>query len=107
MTLAELYTKLNSGTFTGKVAYNAFPVGEAPSLPYICIVCTSTDNFGADNKVYFKRQNVNIELYTELKDPTTESAIESVLDSNEVFYEATDTYLDDERCFERIYEIEV
>ena len=106
MTLAGLYTLLNS-KFPGKVCYNAFPETEAPNMPFICIVATNTDNFGADNKVYFKRQNVDIELYTKTKDPTTEGTLETALDTAGIFYNATDTYLDDERCFERIYEIEV
>lgn len=106
MTLAGLYTLLNTA-FPNKVAYNAFPVNEAPALPFICIVATETDNFGADNGVYFKRQHVDIELYTKTKDPTTEGTLEAALDGAKIFYNATDSYLDDERCFERVYEIEV
>ena len=106
MTLAELYTLLNRA-FPNKVAYNAFPVGEAPAMPFICIVCTDTDNFGADNAVYFKRQRVDIELYTENKDISSATALENVLDGAKIFYDATDEYIVDERCFERRYEIEV
>lgn len=105
MTLEALYTLLNSGIFVGKVAYNAFP--EKTVMPYICIVATNTENFGADNRVYQKRQNVDIELYTKTKDPTTEGTLEGILDGAGIFYNASDTYLDDEKCFERIYEIEV
>lgn len=106
MKLNELYTLLN-GAFQGKVAYDSFPVGEVPPMPYICIVELNSDNFGADNKVFFKRKNVDIELYTKYKDPVTEEALETVLDSAGIFYECSDTYLDDEKCYERIYEIEV
>ena len=106
MTLDGLYTLLNT-SFSGKVAYNAFPENEAPVMPFICIVATNTDNFGADNQVFFKRQKVDIELYTKAKDPTTEGTLEGVLDRAGLFYNASDTYLDDEKCFERIYEIEV
>lgn len=106
MTLEKLYTLLNT-QFPGKVCYNAFPESEAPAMPFICIVATNTDNFGADNQVYFKRQRVDIELYTKYKDPTTEGALEGVLDGAGLFYNASDTYIEDEKCFERIYEIEV
>lgn len=106
MTLEGLYTLLNT-TFQGKVCYNAFPEGEAPAMPFICIVATNTDNFAADNQVYHKRQRVDIELYTKRKDLTTEGTLENVLDGAGIFYNASDTYLDDEKCFERIYEIEV
>ena len=106
MTLAELYTVLDTA-FQGKVCYNAFPEKSVPLMPYICIVETNTQNFGADNKVYFKRKMADVELYTKTKDLTTESTLENALDNAGIFYNATDTYLDDERCFERIYEIEV
>ena len=106
MTLAELYTLLDT-KFKDKVCYNAFPKNEVPLMPYICIVATNTDNFGADNQVYHKRQNVDIELYTTTKDPVTEGTLEGALDKAGIFYNASDTYLDDEKCFERIYEIEV
>lgn len=106
MTLSELYTALES-SFRDRVVYNAFPIGTVTSMPYICIVCTNTENFGADDKVYYKRQNVNIELYTDKKDLAAEGIVESVLDNAGIFYNASDTYIDDEKCFERIYEIEV
>lgn len=106
MTLAELYTILDRA-FPNKVAYSAFPEKEAPEMPFLCIVETSTDNFGADNKVFHKRHNVDIELYTKIKDLNTELLLENTLDAVPIFYNASDTYLDDEKCFERIYEIEV
>ena len=37
MTLAELYTMLNSiEAFTNKVTYRMWQAGEVPALPYIC-----------------------------------------------------------------------
>lgn len=106
MTLEGLFRLLDN-VLTGKVTYNAFPVNDVPKMPYVCIVELSSDNFGADNKVYYKRKNVDVELYTEKKDRATEELIENALDEAGIFYETTDTYLDDEKCFERIYEIEV
>lgn len=108
MTLAEIYTLLNGVTgFAGKVVYEAWPENEAPELPFICYLETSSDNFGADNKVYYKRKNVQIELYSKRKDGTSEAAIEAALDDAGIFYNSSDVYLDDEKCHERIYEIEV
>ena len=104
--LDELFSLLN-GAFQGKVTYNAFPKNKVPNMPYICIVELNSDNFGADNKVYFKRKNVDIELYTEYKDPATEELLEGVLDGAGIFYESADTYIEDEKCFERVYSIEV
>ena len=33
------------------VAYRAFPVGNAPPLPFICYLFSSTNNFNADDVV--------------------------------------------------------
>lgn len=108
MTLAELYTKLNGITgFDKKVAYRAFPVGDAPELPYICYQATQTDNFNADNAVYEVIQGVDVELYTENKDLTSEAAIESMLDTAEIPWEKYEEYLDDENCYMITYEIEI
>ena len=108
MTLTELYTALTGITgFQKKVVYRAWPVGEAPALPFICYLVEGSDNFGADDRVYKDITRVRIELYSENKDTTSESAIESLLDSLYIYWEKDETYIDDERCYEIIYSIEV
>jgi hypothetical protein len=108
MTLTELYTALTGITgFQKKVVYRAWPVGEAPALPFICYLVEGSDNFGADDRVYKDILRVRIELYSENKDTTSESAIESLLDSLYIYWEKDETYIDDERCYEIIYSIEV
>nr|DAJ16794.1 MAG TPA: tail completion protein [Myoviridae sp. ctO7l1] len=87
------------------VAYRAFPVGKAPSLPFICYRFSYTNNFNADDRVYQVINRVTIELYIEVKDPATEALVEAALDG--LCWEKSEEYLDDERCYEIIYEIEV
>lgn len=108
MTLADLFTLLNStATFENKVAYRAFPVGNAPDLPYICILATNTDNFNADNKVYKVIQGVDVELYTENKEPDTEAALEAVLDGADIPWDKFEEFLDSENCYQITYEISI
>lgn len=108
MTLAELNTALKSlNGFSNKVVYRAWPVNEAPPLPFICYLVDESDNFGADNIVYKAINRVNIELYSKNKDTTSEGLIESLLDSLSIYWEKNETYLDDEQCYEIIYSIEV
>lgn len=108
MTLAELYTALKSITgFSNKVVYRAWPVGEAPPLPFIVFLVEGSDNFGADNIVYKAINRVNIELYSKNKDTVSEGLIESLLESLSIYWEKDETYLDDEQCYEIIYSIEV
>ena len=106
LTLKELNVALNSiPGFDKKVAYRAFPVGKAPKLPFICYLCTSTDNFDADDYVYQVIQGVDIELYTAKKDEASERAVEAVLESNRLGWEKNEEYLDSENCYMITYSI--
>lgn len=87
------------------VAYWSFPEGEAPLLPFICYVDAGSDNFIADGKVYHKRSRVNVELYTRHKDTETESKVETALEGFK--WKRTETYIDSEKCFQILYEMEV
>ena len=108
MTLAELNTQLKSLTgFSKKVVYRAWPVGQAPSLPFICFMVDESDNFGADDIVYKAINRVNIELYSKNKDTVSEGLIEALLESLSIYWEKNETYIDDEQCYEIIYTIEV
>ncbi len=87
------------------VAYRAFPEGHAPPLPFICFVTPGTNNFAADDGVYHVINAVNVELYTEYKDPATEDRVEKALSS--FYWEKDVEYIDSERCYQITYEIEV
>lgn len=103
MTLEALYELLKT---TGiAVVYRAWAGGEIPPLPWLCYFETSTDNFGADDRVYFPIQNAMIELYTEQKSPELESKVEAVLDGAGIFWDKTETYIDAQRCYQIAYQI--
>lgn len=93
--------------FENKVAYRAFPVGEAPKLPFICYLQTGTNNFFADNKVYTTAKEVDIELYSQLRDEISEELIEEALYNNNITWTKSIEYLDDEKVYEVIYTVEV
>ena len=110
MTLAELKSALegvNSGAFTGKVAYRAFPIGAAPALPFICFYEVDTNNFLADSKVYKRITNVSIEFYSDRKDTVSEAAIESMLDTNLLVWDKAEYYIQDEDMTQVVYGIEI
>ncbi len=103
MTLEEVKVLLET---TGiPVTYRAWPEKAAPPMPYICYLVAYSGNFSADNVVYHPINHIQIELYTELKDPDTEDKVEQALSS--LFWEKTEEYIDTERCYQIIYEIEV
>lgn len=88
-------------------AYDHFAEGESPDPPFICYLVPGNDNFAADGKAYFKVDQVNIELYTDLKDPETENKVEAVLDSHGVFYDRTEVWIESERLYEVLYSFEM
>ena len=103
MSLEELKKLLET---TGiPVAYYAFSEEEAPGLPFICYHVTNSNNFSADGNVYKKINHIQIELYTKDKSIELEEKVEKALSS--FYWEKEETYLDNEKCFEVIYELEV
>ena len=91
--------------FCGRVAMNAFPEGEAPDLPWIVYRQTSANRFLADNRVFYSSPVFAIELYTEVKSPETEAALESALASAELIWTKEEEYLDSERCYMITYTV--
>ena len=88
-------------------AYDHFSEGESPDPPFICYLLPGSDNFSADGLVYHKLQTVHIELYTDRKDPDTETAVETVLDNNHIFYNKSEVWIPSEKLYEVIYSFEM
>lgn len=106
MTLAEFKTKLETiQGFNGKVAYRAFPIGEAPDLPFICFIYTGDDNFLADDVIFYAKKQVIVELYSRQKDEASEAAVEAVLAG--FIYTKEESWIEDERMTLITYTMEV
>ena len=88
-------------------AYDHFAEGESPAPPFICYLTPGSDNFAADGRAYYKINIVNIELYTDIKDPSVEQKVESVLDANGIFYEKTEVWIESEKLYEVLYQFEL
>ena len=88
-------------------AYDHFAEGESPEPPFICYLLPGSDNFAADGKVYFKINEVRIELYTDKKDESVEKQVEDVLDGRGVFYNKSEVWIAEERLYEVLYSFEV
>ena len=88
-------------------AYDHFPEGESPEPPFICYLIPGSDNFAADGKVYFKMNEVRIEMYTDFKDLNLESRVEAVLDGHEIFYNKSETWIQSEKLYEVMYAFEM
>ena len=103
MTLEKLYAILKDTGFP--VAYSHFEV--KTKLPFITYLVDGSSNFFADNKVYKKIKNIKIELYTAEKNLEIEENLERLLDENEIAYETDETWIESEKLFQKIYEVEL
>lgn len=88
-------------------AYDHFAEGEAHDPPFIVFLFPSSDNFAADGKVYQKIEQLDIELYTDQKDPIAELTVEDVLDEYELFYNKTEVWIESEKLYEVLYSMEI
>ena len=88
-------------------AYDHFAEGESPEPPFICYLLPGSDNFAADGKVYFKINEVRIELYTDKKDVSVERHVESALDDRGIFYNKSEVWISEERLYEVLYSFDV
>lgn len=88
-------------------AYDHFAEGESPEPPFICYLIPGSDNFAADGKVYYKINEIHIELYTDCKDLSAEQKLEAVLDEHGFFYEKSETWIESEKLYEVLYSFEV
>lgn len=101
MTLSELHAILEATGFP--VAYSHFKT--KPQPPFIAYSVAYSSNLTADNYVYKKVLNVDIELYTDKKDLMAENKLETLLNSNKLPFQTVENYISDEKLFQTIYEI--
>ncbi|MBJ8070542.1 hypothetical protein [Bacillus cereus] len=105
MTLGELTKILEATGYP--VAYSHFTAtstNPVPAPPYICFLVEGSANLMADNKVYHKINDLNIELYTTRKDLVAEAKLEQVLDDHEIPYESYGTFIESEKLYQKFYE---
>ncbi len=100
MTLAELKDLLATSNLP--VAFDHFKTPQM--LPYLVYIVTANDNFPADNGVYHSHPEIQLELYTELKEADTETAVESILNAVPFFYTKDEGYLTDDRMYMVTYQ---
>ena len=104
MTLIELHNVLKE---TGlPVAYGYFPDDERVKPPCITYEEAYSSNFGADNYVYSPFTNVDIFLFLRQKGPE-EQTLERVLNEHRIYWEKTETWENDEKVYQILYEVRI
>jgi hypothetical protein len=85
------------------IAYNHF--AEPPEPPYLVYLFSYSSNFGADDRVYQKVPNYQVELYAKKKDPASEKLIEDLFGEHDLYWEKSETYIESEGLYQVLYEI--
>lgn len=105
MTYKEVATMINSIGIP--YAYYQFPDGTGQACPFICFFFSDSNDLAAENTNYKKIRTLNIELYTDNKDFALEETVETVLNSNGLVYDRSESYLDSERMFMVVYTTDI
>ena len=87
------------------IAYDHFAEGESPDPPFICFLYPKNIPIGADNTVYYQLHELDIELYTDAKDPVLEQRVEKLLTEHEMFFHKSEVWIEEEKMYEVLYEV--
>ena len=85
--------------------YGHWPPGQAPALPFVCYRFVGSNNLHADGGVYYSGSSIEAELLTKVKDLAVEAQFEAALIG--VHWEKSETYIESQKCYRILYEIEV
>ena len=88
-------------------AYHHFAEGESPNPPFVIFLSPGEHTFGADDLMYVSFKKLNIELYTDEKSPETEERVEEVLLRYNIYYTKSEVWIESEKLYEILYELEV
>lgn len=88
-------------------AYYQFPEDTPQAPPFICFFFSQTDDVFADDTNYQRIVQLNIELYTNVKDFDLEASLEDILQNNNLTYYKEENYIDSEKLYQIAYEMEV
>lgn len=87
--------------------YDHFTTHNWIEPPFLVWRIPESNNFIADGVAYTKIDALDIELYSNEKDWDNEKKIEDILEKYGIAYQKTEEYLDSEKMYEVLYEMEV
>ena len=88
-------------------AYYQFKEGTQQAPPYIIFFYSENRDVYADNSNYIDKEQLNIELYTKIRDFDLEKTIEDTLKLNGFSYYKEYSFIDSENIWQIAYEMEV
>ena len=103
MTLEELKTRCEKAGF--KYAYGLFKQPTEP--PHLIAITADTDNFMADNKVYYGPIPIQLDYTYITKNQEEQNKIENEILSDIAWNKTVETYLQDEKVWQVSYFFEI
>lgn len=88
-------------------AYHHFAEGESQPPPFVVFLSPGEHVFHADNIRYAGWKQLDVELYTDIKNPAAEQMVEDVLTAHEISYVKSEIWIESEKLYEVLYEMEV
>ena len=105
MTYEELVAMLKEADLP--FAYDHFAEGESPDPPFVCFLYPQNVPIGADDTVYYQLHHLDIELYTDEKNPPLEARVEKLLTEHELFFHKSEVWIEEEKMYEVLYEVTI
>lgn len=103
MTLEELKNRCENAGF--KYAYGLFKNPTKP--PHLVAISTDTDNFMADNKVFYKKTPIKLDYTYIDKNETEQNKIENEVLGDLPWNKTEETYLQNEKVWQVSYFFEI
>ena len=89
------------------LAYDHFAEGESPDPPFLVFLFPGSSNMFADDCVYQRISELHVELYTDKKEPETESMLEGIFEAHEILWEKSEVWIESEKLYEVLYVTEI
>lgn len=88
-----------------RVAYRAFKT-DTPT-PFICYLFTNDDDVFADDANYAQIAEIDIELYSDDKNPRLERQLQEKLAQLELSWAKAETWIDSEKFLQVVYTVQI
>lgn len=108
--MEESLKELREAFLAAKISYsyNKIPTDEgAPKLPYVTANVLGGEGADADNGNYSNFMNLSLSLFTKKKDPAMEDKVMSVLNSLEIAFTWSESYVETDNIYEINYSFQM
>lgn len=101
MKLLEFNTALE--TIGLPVAYESFL--EHQDMPFIIYTNPDSESFNADNQTYVELMDVDVELYSPIRDFATEEKIKKLLNELRLPFTSIGAFIEEEEMYQRVFSV--